>query len=99
MKIGIIGSAEVGQTLARGFTQPATTFRSSRTPRSSPFSASSVFPPDPSRRWRRGATTSVCGPAAERKRCRTEEEDNLRGKVVIDTTNPSAMPLLTASSK
>jgi 8-hydroxy-5-deazaflavin:NADPH oxidoreductase len=91
-KIGIIGSAEVGQTLARGFTQHGYDVQiASRTPaKLAEFSGSSGIPAGSFSEvaaWCDAAVLAVHGPAAE-EAVRTAGEDKLRGKVVIDTTNP-----------
>lgn len=91
-KVGIIGSAVVGQTLARGFKQHGYDVRiASRSPEKlADFSASSGIAAgtfaDVSR-WADLLVLAVHGAAAE-DALRLSGADNLAGKVVIDTTNP-----------
>ena len=91
-KIGVIGSAVVGQTLARGFKQHGHEVRiASRTPaKLAEFSAStgiaaSTFSDVAA--WADAVVLAVHGGSAE-EAVRTAGADNLRGKFVIDTTNP-----------
>ena len=91
-KIGVIGSGEVGQTLARGFKKHGYDVRiGTRTPaKLAEFSTSSgiaagTFPDVAA--WAEALVLSVHGPAAE-EAARTAGIDNLKGKVVIDTNNP-----------
>src|SRR3954471_3009794 len=93
-KIGVIGSGEVGQTLARGFKKHGYDVRiGTRTPaKLAEFSTSSgiaagTFPDVAA--WAEALVLSVHGPAAE-EAAGTAGIDNLKGKVVIDTTNPIA---------
>src|SRR3982751_262660 len=91
-KIGVSGSGEVGQTLARGFKKHGYDVRiGTRTPaKLAEFSTSSgiaagTFPEVAA--WADALVLSVHGPAAE-EAARTAGVDNLKGKVVIDTNNP-----------
>jgi 8-hydroxy-5-deazaflavin:NADPH oxidoreductase len=91
-KIGVIGSATVGQTLAKGFTQHGYDVRiASRTPgKLAEFSsatgiAAATFADVAA--WADAAVLAVHGSAAEQA-VRTAGEGSLRGKVVIDTGNP-----------
>ena len=93
-KIAIIGSAVVGQTLAGGFKKHGYDVRiGSRTPtKLSDFSSKSgiaagTFSEVAS--WADAAVLAVSGKAAE-EAIRAAGESNLRGKVVIDATNPIA---------
>jgi 8-hydroxy-5-deazaflavin:NADPH oxidoreductase len=94
MKIGVIGSGEVGKTLARGFKTHGHDVRiASRTPaKLAEFCgkagiAAGTF--DEVGAWADVVVLSVHGRAAE-EAVRVAGEANLRGKVVIDTTNPIA---------
>ncbi len=91
-KIGVIGSAIVGQTLAQGFKQHGHDVRiGSRTPaKLAEFSAKSgvaaaTFADVAA--WADVLVLAVHGAAAE-EAVRVAGEQNLRGKIVIDTTNP-----------
>jgi predicted dinucleotide-binding enzyme len=93
-KIGVLGSGPVGQMLAKGFKMHGYEVRiASRTPgKLAAFSQSSgiqtgTFPEVAA--WADGVVLAVLGRAA--KEAVTEAGvDNLKGKVVIDTTNPIA---------
>jgi len=93
-KIGVIGSAAVGQTLAEGFKKHGYDVRiASRTPAkladftnksgiaATDFAAAAA--------WADVVVLAVSGKAAE-EALRVAGEANLRGKIVIDTTNPIA---------
>ena len=91
-KIGVIGSAVVGQTLAKGFKQHGYEVRiASRTPaKLAEFSAASGIAAGTFADvggWADVAVVAVHGSAAE-EAVRTAGEGNLRGKIVIDTNNP-----------
>lgn len=91
-KVGIIGSAVVGQTLAQGFKKHGHDVRiGSRTPaKLAAFTASSSIPAATFAdvaKWAEVIVLSVHGASAE-EALRTAGADNLAGKVVIDTTNP-----------
>ena len=91
-KIGIIGSAEVGRTLAAGFKQHGYDVRiASRTPaKLQEFSAKSGIQSvtfEDAAKWADVVVLAVHGGAAEQA-VRTAGEANLAGKIVIDTTNP-----------
>jgi 8-hydroxy-5-deazaflavin:NADPH oxidoreductase len=91
-KIGIIGSAIVGQTLARGFKQHGYDVRiASRTPaKLAAFSSSSGITAgtfDDVAAWTDVGVLAVHGSAAE-DALRTAGAANLQGKIVIDTSNP-----------
>jgi predicted dinucleotide-binding enzyme len=91
-KIGIIGSAIVGQTLARGFKQHGYDVRiASRTPaKLAAFSSSSGITAgtfDDVAAWSDVGVLAVHGSAAE-DALRTAAAANLQGKIVIDTSNP-----------
>jgi predicted dinucleotide-binding enzyme len=91
-KIGIIGSAIVGQTLARGFKQHGYDVRiASRTPaKLDAFSSASGIPAGmlaDVAAWSDHAVLAVHGMGAE-EALRTAGAANLRGKIVIDTSNP-----------
>jgi predicted dinucleotide-binding enzyme len=91
-KIGVIGSAIVGQTLAKGFKQHGYEVRiASRTPaKLTEFSAASGIAAGTFAdvaAWADAAVVAVHGAAAE-EAVRTAGEGNLRGKIVIDTNNP-----------
>ena len=93
-KIGVIGSASVGQTLAAGFKKHGYDVRiASRTPaKLGDFSKSSGIPSGTFAdvaAWAEAAVLAVSGKAAE-EAVRTAGDANLRGKVVIDATNPIA---------
>jgi predicted dinucleotide-binding enzyme len=93
-KIGVIGSGSVGQTLAAGFKKHGYDVRiASRTPaKLSEFSKSSGISSGTFvdvAAWADAAVLAVSGTAAE-EALRTAGEANLRGKVVIDATNPIA---------
>lgn len=93
-RIGIIGSAVVGQTLARGFQRHGYAVRiGTRNPdkladfASSTGIASGAF--DDVAAWAELLVLAVKGTAAE-SALELAGAANLRGKVVIDTTNPIA---------
>ena len=91
-KIGILGSAIVGQTLARGFKTHGYDVRiGTRTPaKLAAFAANSGIPAGSFAavaEWGALLVLAVRGSAAEAV-LRLAEAANLRGKVVIDTTNP-----------
>jgi predicted dinucleotide-binding enzyme len=93
-KIGVIGSASVGQTLAQGFRKHGYDVRiASRTPaKLAEFTgktgiASGTFQDVAA--WADAVVLAVKGTVAE-DAIRTAGEANLAGKVVIDTTNPIA---------
>jgi predicted dinucleotide-binding enzyme len=93
-KIGIIGSAVVGQTLAQGFKDHGYDVRiASRTPaKLADFTAKSGIPSgtfSDVAAWADAVVLAVKGTVAEAA-VREAGESNLRGKVVIDTTNPIA---------
>jgi len=93
-KIGVIGSASVGQTLAAGFKKHGYDVRiGSRTPaKLSEFSTSSGIPSGTFAdvaAWADAAVLAVSGKVAE-EALRTAGDANLRSKVVIDATNPIA---------
>lgn len=91
-KIGIIGSGQVGQTLARGFKAHGYDVRiASRTPaKLAEFSSSSGIPAGTVAEvaaWCDAAVLAVHGGAAE-DALRGAGAASLKGKTVIDTTNP-----------
>jgi predicted dinucleotide-binding enzyme len=93
-KVGVIGSATVGQTLAQGFKKHGYDVRiASRTPaKLAEFTntsgiAAGAF--DDVARWAEIVVLAVKGHIAE-DAVRTAGEVNLRGKLVIDATNPIA---------
>ena len=91
-KIGVIGSAIVGQTLARGFKRHGYEVRiASRTPaKLSEFCSASGIPAatfEDAAAWADVAVLAVNGSAAENA-VRAAGEGSLRGKIVIDTNNP-----------
>jgi predicted dinucleotide-binding enzyme len=93
-KIGIVGSAVVGQTLARGFKSHGYEVRiGSRTPaKLADFSSAAGIPAatfDEVASWADVIVLSVHGSAAEAA-LRAAGGALLAGKVVIDTTNPIA---------
>ena len=93
-KIGVIGSAIVGQTLAQGFKKHGHEVRiASRTPaKLADFSSSSGIAAGTFAEvaaWADAVVLAVHGAAAE-EAVRGAGLDNLKGKVVIDTTNPIA---------
>jgi hypothetical protein len=93
-KIGVIGSASVGQTLAAGFKKHGYDVRiGSRTPaKLAEFSRSAAIPSGTFAdvaAWADAAVLAVGGKVAE-EAVRAAGEANLRGKVVIDATNPIA---------
>lgn len=93
-RIGVLGSATVGQTLAQGFKSHGYDVRiGTRTPaKLADFTASSGIPADsfPAvAQWGEVLVLAVRGSAAEAV-LRLAEGANLRGKVVVDTTNPIA---------
>jgi len=91
-RIGILGSASVGQTLAQGFKNHGYEVRiGSRTPsKLASFTASSAISAGTFAEvasWAEGLVLSVLGRTAE-EALQLAGEVNLRGKLVIDTTNP-----------
>jgi 8-hydroxy-5-deazaflavin:NADPH oxidoreductase len=91
-KIGVIGSAVVGQTLAQGFQKHGHDVRiASRTPaKLAEFSSTSGIAAGTFAEvaaWADAIVLAVHGSAAE-DAVRGAGVDNLKGKVVIDTTNP-----------
>jgi predicted dinucleotide-binding enzyme len=93
-KIGVIGSGVVGQTLAQGFKRHGHDVRiGTRTPaKLADFSAKSGIEPGTFAdvaAWGDAIVLAVHGSAAE-DALRLAGGQNLRGKVVIDTTNPIA---------
>jgi len=93
-KIGVIGSGEVGQVLSEGFKKHGYEVRiASRTPaKLADFSKKSGIQAGTFAdvaAWADAAVLAVHGPAAE-EAVKTAGADNLRGKVVIDATNPIA---------
>jgi 8-hydroxy-5-deazaflavin:NADPH oxidoreductase len=94
MRIGIIGSGTVGQTLAKGLKQHGYEARiASRSPQKlAEFSKSSGIQAGTFAEvaaWAEGIVLAVKGDAAEAA-AREAGAANLRGKLVIDTTNPIA---------
>jgi predicted dinucleotide-binding enzyme len=92
--IGVIGSGQVGQTLAQGFKKHGHDVRiASRTPaKLAEFAAKTGIAAGTFQdvaAWADAAVLAVHGSAAE-EAIRTAGEASLRGKVVIDTTNPIA---------
>jgi predicted dinucleotide-binding enzyme len=93
-KIGVIGSATVGQTLAQGFKKHGYDVRiASRTPsKLGDFSSKSGIAAgtfEDVAKWADVVVLAVKGTVAE-EAIRTAGEANLSGKVAIDTTNPIA---------
>jgi predicted dinucleotide-binding enzyme len=93
-KIGVLGSAIVGQTLAQGFKAHGHDVRiGSRTPaKLVDFSSNSGIPAGTFAdvaAWADTIVLAVAGSAAEDV-LRLAGEENLRDKIVIDTTNPIA---------
>jgi 8-hydroxy-5-deazaflavin:NADPH oxidoreductase len=93
-RIGVIGSAVVGQTLAQGFKKHGYDVRiGSRTPEKlSGFSSKSAIAAgtfEDVAKWADVIVLAVKGMVAE-DAIRTAGETHFRGKVVIDTTNPIA---------
>jgi len=91
-KVGILGSAVVGQTLAQGFKQHGYEVRiGSRTPaKLASFTEASGIPAgtfDAVARWGELLVLAVHGTVAV-EALTLAGTDNLRGKVVIDATNP-----------
>jgi len=91
-KVGVVGSATVGRTLAEGFRKHGYDVKiASRTPaKLAEFSAKSGIPAGTFAdvaAWADVVVLAVKGHVAE-DAVRTAGEANLRGKVVIDTTNP-----------
>jgi 8-hydroxy-5-deazaflavin:NADPH oxidoreductase len=91
-KVGVIGSAAVGQTLARGFKKHGYDVRiGSRTPgKLAEFSASTGIPAGTFSEVAGSAdlfVLAVHGSAAD-EALRLAGADNIAGKTVIDTTNP-----------
>lgn len=94
MKIGVIGSGVVGQTLAAGLAKHGYDVRiGTRTPaRLVEFSQKSGIQAGPVAEvaaWSEALVLAVKGDAAE-KALHDAAAENLAGKVVIDTTNPIA---------
>ena len=94
MRIGVIGSGQVGQTLARGLKKHGYETRiASRTPdKLVDFSKSSGIQAGTFAdvaAWAEGVVLTVKGDAAEAA-VREAVAANLSGKLVIDTTNPIA---------
>jgi len=93
-KIGVVGSATVGQTLARGFKKHGYDVRiASRTPaKLDEFSRTAGIAAGTFRDvagWAELVVLAVKGTVAEAA-VREAGEANLAGKIVIDTTNPIA---------
>jgi predicted dinucleotide-binding enzyme len=91
-KIGVLGSAAVGQTLARGFKTHGYEVRiGSRTPaKLADFSSTAGIPAATFAElatWADALVLAVRGAAAEEV-LRLAGADHLAGKIVIDTTNP-----------
>ena len=91
-KIGVVGSAVVGQTLAKGFKTHGYDVRiGSRTPEKlAAFSSSTQIPADTFAAvasWGEIIVLAVHGSVAA-EALRLSGTDNLAGKIVIDTTNP-----------
>lgn len=94
MRIGVIGSATVGKTLASGFKKHGHDVRiASRSPEKlSAFSAKEGIPASTARdaaAWAEVIVLAVKGDAAEAALAEAGRE-NVAGKPVIDTTNPIA---------
>jgi len=94
MKIGVIGSAVVGQTLAGGLKKHGYEVRiASRSPQKlAEFSGKSGIPsaaPAETAAWADALVLAVKGTAAEAA-LREAGEANIAGKLVVDTTNPIA---------
>src|SRR6478672_9928911 len=94
MRIGVIGSATVGKTLASGFKKHGHDVRiASRSPEKlSAFSAKEGIPastPRDAAAWAEVIVLAVKGDAAEAALAEAGRE-NLTGKPVMDTTNPIA---------
>jgi 8-hydroxy-5-deazaflavin:NADPH oxidoreductase len=92
MRIGVIGSGQVGQTLAQGLKKHGYDVRiGSRSPaKLSGFSQASGIQAGPSAdvaAWAEGLVLSVLGSAAA-EALREAGAANLKGKLVMDTTNP-----------
>jgi 8-hydroxy-5-deazaflavin:NADPH oxidoreductase len=93
-RIGVIGSAIVGQTLAGGLKKHGYDVRiASRTPdKLADFSSKSGIPtagPSDVAGWAEALVLAVKGTAAE-SALREAGESNINGKVVLDATNPIA---------
>lgn len=91
-RIGVIGSGQVGQVLARGFKKHGHDVRiASRTPaKLSEYSRSTGIPAGTSAdvaAWADAIVLAVLGRGAEAA-LREAGSSNLAGKIVIDTTNP-----------
>lgn len=91
-RIGVIGSGQVGQVLARGFKKHGHDVRiASRTPaKLSEYSRSTGIPAGTSAdvaAWADAIVLAVLGRGAE-DALREAGSSNLAGKIVIDTTNP-----------
>jgi 8-hydroxy-5-deazaflavin:NADPH oxidoreductase len=94
MRIGVIGSAIVGQTLAQGLKKHGYEVRiASRTPaKLSDFSKTAAIEAGTFAdvaAWAEAVVLAVAGAAAQ-DALRETGVSNLKGKVVIDTTNPIA---------
>jgi predicted dinucleotide-binding enzyme len=94
-RIGVIGSAVVGQTLARGFAKHGYPVRiGSRTPaKLAEFSNDTKIPPGTFAdvaAWGELIVLAVQGAAAEEALQLAGGASNIDGKVVIDTSNPIA---------
>jgi len=94
MRIGVIGSAVVGKTLAAGLKKHGHDVRiASRSPEKlASFSTSSGIPaatPREAASWAEAIVLAVKGDAAEAALAEAGRT-NLAGKIVIDTTNPIA---------
>src|SRR5881628_2324889 len=94
MRIGVIGSGQVGQTLAQGLKKHGyeTRIASRTVDKLADFSKSSGIhagTPAEVAAWAEGVVLAVKGDAAEAA-VREAVAANLSGKLVIDTTNPIA---------
>src|SRR5437763_17153197 len=94
MRIGVIGSAVVGQTLAQGLKKHGYDVRiASRTPaKLADFSKRSGIQPGTFSEvaaWGEGVVLAVAGAAAD-DALREIGIEHLTGKLVLDTTNPIA---------
>jgi hypothetical protein len=92
MKFGVLGSGPVGQVLAKGLQKHGYDVRiGSRTPKKlTEFSASSGIPSGTFAEvaaWAEGLVLAVQGRGAQ-EALKAAGTRNLKGKVVIDTTNP-----------
>src|ERR1041385_1972962 len=93
-KIGVIGSGEVGQVLSEGFKKHGYEVRiASRTPaKLADFSKSTGIQAGTFAdvaAWAEGIVLAVAGEAAE-SAVREIGPANIKGKLVVDTTNPIA---------